>query len=48
MENIPDELIWAHVLPKLDIHSYLSLFRKALNDKDHNFIKNYIIQSTKI
>lgn len=47
MENIPKELIWAHILPKLDIHNYLSLFRKALNDKDHNFIKNYIIQSYK-
>jgi len=47
MENIPNEIVWAHILPKLDIHSYLSLFRKALNDEDHSFIKNYIIQSYK-
>lgn len=47
MDNIPSELIWAHILPQLDINSYLDLFRKARDDNDHNFILNYIIQSYK-
>jgi len=47
MENIPNQLIWAHILPQLDTFSYLSLFRQALSVNDHSFIINYIIQSYK-